>query len=96
MSLKWWTDHKRPRECQMPTRTCRGSLLPLVKVMKGVVLFGWERLIRSKGTVLTEESTRCNCVVNAPFAQPMLLQLDQSSMSVSVCVCVCKHGCELV
>lgn len=57
--------------------------------MKGAVLFGSERLIiRSKDTVLTEKLTRCNCVVNAPFAQPMLLQLDQASMSVSVCVCV--------
>ncbi len=63
--------------------------------MKGAVLFGSERLIiRSKDTVLTEKLTRCNCVVNAPFAQPMLLQLDQASMSVSVCVC--KHGWQLV
>jgi len=54
--------------------------------MKGVVLFGSERLARAEGTVLTEKLTRCNCVVNAPFAQPMLLQLDQASVSVSVCV----------
>lgn len=50
-------------------------------VMKVVVLFGSERLIRSNGTVLVEKLTRC--MVNA---QPMLLQFDQTSMSVSVCV----------
>lgn len=61
--------------------------------VKGAVLFGSERLIiRSKDTVLTEKLTRCNCVVNAPFAQPMLLQLDQASMSVSVCVCANMDG----
>jgi len=62
-------------------------------VMKGVVLFGLERLIRSEGTVLTTGLARCSCVFNTLFAQPMLLQLDQASMSVSVCVQTWMAAC---